>query len=93
MSDHAVKLLGQPLSEGPWIFDPKPPYHRWGAGVQLSSDVTPWLSTDTFGHDGAGGQTGIADPRLGIAIGYVRNHMDISDPVGPIIAALKPLIE
>jgi CubicO group peptidase (beta-lactamase class C family) len=88
LNDEAVKHLRRERSAGPWVFDPKPPYHRWGAGVQLSSAITPWFSPDSFGHDGAGGQSGIADPGLGVALGYVTNRMDVEDRVLPLVAEI-----
>jgi CubicO group peptidase (beta-lactamase class C family) len=91
LNDASVARLAAVRSEGPWHFNPGPPFHRWGAGVQLSSDVTPWFSPDTLGHDGAGGQSGIADHKLGVALGYVTNHMDTVDRVAPIIEAFGSL--
>jgi CubicO group peptidase (beta-lactamase class C family) len=85
IDDAAVWRLKRERSAGPWVFDPRPPYHRWGAGVQLASNVTPWFSSESFGHDGAGGQSGIADLHHQIALGYVTNRMDVSDRVDPII--------
>lgn len=93
LDDAGIDALRRPRSEGPWAFDPGPPYHRWGAGVQLSSDITPWLSDESFGHDGAGGQLGLADTRYGVAIGYLRNRMDVIDPTPPIIAALRSILD
>ena len=46
---------------------------RFGLGYQLSSPSMPGLSPATFGHTGAGGRLGIADPDLDIAFGYVCN--------------------
>ena len=93
LTDDSVARLTVPRSEGPWAFASAPPYHRWGAGVQLSSEVAPWLSPGSFGHDGAGGQLGIADPGSGVAIGYVRNRMDVVDATAPIVAAIKRVVE
>lgn len=92
LDDKAVDRLCRERSSGPWVFDPKPPYGRWGAGVQLSSAVTPWFSTNSFGHNGAGGQSGIADPSLGVALGYVTNRMDVEDNVQPIVTEILSCI-
>ncbi|WP_157970655.1 serine hydrolase domain-containing protein [Nakamurella deserti] len=92
LDDESAAAMRRPRSEGPWVFDPGPPYQRWGAGVQLSSAVTPWWSADSFGHDGAGGQSGFADPQARLAIGYLTNAMDRRDRVAPILEALRKVI-
>ncbi|MFG2601058.1 serine hydrolase domain-containing protein [Streptomyces sp. NPDC048462] len=62
-----------------------------GAGFDHETEIAlgPWLSGPNgsygpnpraFGHDGAGGSCGLADPEAGIALGYVMNRM------GPLIA-------
>ncbi|ROQ62782.1 CubicO group peptidase (beta-lactamase class C family) [Streptomyces sp. 840.1] len=62
-----------------------------GAGFEHETEIAlgPWLSGPNgsygpnpraFGHDGAGGSCGLADPEAGIALGYVMNRM------GPLIA-------
>ena len=48
---------------------------RFGLGFQLSSPPMPGLGPASFGHTGAGGRLGIADPDLDIAFGYVCNSM------------------
>jgi CubicO group peptidase (beta-lactamase class C family) len=92
LNEESIRILSEPRSEGPWIFsEVAPPFHRWGAGVQLSSEVTPWLSSASFGHDGAGGQTGMADAQNRVGIGYIRNQLDGKDAVAPLINELKSL--
>lgn len=62
-----------------------------GAGFAQETEIAlgVWLSGPNgsygpnpraFGHDGAGGSCGLADPEAGIALGYVMNRM------GPLIA-------
>lgn len=92
LDESTVKRLVQERSAGPWVFDPKPPYQRWGTGVQLSSAVTPWLTPGSFGHDGAGGQCGVADPHYGVGFGYVTNRMNATDRVAPVLAALARVL-
>ncbi|MEV4382807.1 hypothetical protein [Streptosporangium sp. NPDC049644] len=40
------------------------------------SEALPWLSGASFGHDGAGGQAGFADPAHHVGFGYltIRAH-------------------
>lgn len=87
-----VASMTRERSQGPWHFDPGPPYGRFAVGVQLASAVTPWLSEYSFGHDGAGGQSGFADPIHEVGFGYVTNHMDLPSRAAPIIAELKTLL-
>ena len=48
---------------------------RFGLGYQLASPSMPGLGPTTFGHTGAGGRLGIADPEHGIGFGYVCSRM------------------
>ncbi|KUO06066.1 serine hydrolase domain-containing protein [Streptomyces caeruleatus] len=95
LSGHAVRRLTTPRSEGPGATDTEEdaPFHRWGAGVQLASDALDWLGPASFGHDGAGGQAGFADPGYGIGFGYVTNRMAAAPPAGPIVEALRSVLD
>jgi CubicO group peptidase (beta-lactamase class C family) len=55
---------------------------RFGLGYQLASPSMPGLGPFSFGHTGAGGRLGIADPELDIAFGYVCNSMRDIGPGG-----------
>ena len=55
---------------------------RFGLGYQLASPGMPGLSPASFGHTGAGGRLGIADPDLDIAFAYVCNSMRDIGPSG-----------
>jgi CubicO group peptidase (beta-lactamase class C family) len=46
-----------------------------GLGFWRSSPVTLFGGEGSFGHGGAGGSYGFADPDHGIAVGYVMNKM------------------
>lgn len=48
---------------------------RFGWGYQLASSSMPGLSPASFGHTGAGGRLGLADPALEVSFGYVCNSM------------------
>jgi CubicO group peptidase (beta-lactamase class C family) len=39
--------------------------------------VTPFGGDGSFGHGGAGGSYGFADPERGLAVGYVMNKMSV----------------
>jgi CubicO group peptidase (beta-lactamase class C family) len=54
-----------------------------GLGFWRSSPVTPFGGAGSFGHGGAGGSYGFADPEHGLAVGYVMNRMSegvLGDP-------------
>ena len=55
---------------------------RFGLGYQLSSPSMPGLSPASFGHTGAGGRLGLADPDLDVTFGYVCNNMRDIGPGG-----------
>ncbi|SHF73767.1 CubicO group peptidase, beta-lactamase class C family [Kaistia soli DSM 19436] len=62
-------------SEGPPVFAEPPPHPRWGMGFQLDSDARHYLTPQSFGHDGAGGQVTFADPAAELGFAFVTNWM------------------
>jgi CubicO group peptidase (beta-lactamase class C family) len=57
---------------------------RWAVGYTLESPpLVPGAppmhgpNEGAFGHMGAGGQIGFADPSTGVAVGFVRNHLEM----------------
>jgi CubicO group peptidase (beta-lactamase class C family) len=47
----------------------------FGLGFMAHSDFSPFLGAGSFGHFGAGGSVGFADPARRVAGGYVMNQM------------------
>ena len=84
-----VRVLGEeqrrravePLTTGPdqvMFFESK-----FGLGFMLSSAFSPYGGPSGFGHAGAGGSVGFADPDVGVGFGYVMNQMTanlVGDP-------------
>jgi CubicO group peptidase (beta-lactamase class C family) len=48
---------------------------QYALGYQRAREGAPMLGEGTFGHDGAGGRIGFADPESGVAAAYVCNTM------------------
>ena len=48
---------------------------RFGLGYQLASPSMPGFGPGSYGHTGAGGRLGLADPDHGVAFGYVCSRM------------------
>jgi CubicO group peptidase (beta-lactamase class C family) len=48
---------------------------RFGLGFFLNSSYQPMFGPRSFGHSGAGGSLGLADPDANIGFGYVMNKM------------------
>lgn len=48
---------------------------RFGMGFMLDNELVPLLGPNAFGHAGAGGSLGQADPDTGVGYGYVMNQM------------------
>ena len=94
IEDAVIAEATQTQSEGISVFGGEPPFCRWGYGFQLDSPARRYLADGNFGHDGAGGQVGFADPGRRIGFGFVTNWM-----MGPedqratrILDVLRPLI-
>lgn len=94
IDDEVTARATQTRSQGMPVFGGDPPYSRWGFGFQLDSEARRYLGDGCFGHDGAGGQVGFADPRRQVGFGFVTNWM-----MGPedqratgIISALRSVL-
>ncbi len=48
---------------------------QFGMGFMLHGTLTPMLGPASFGHAGAGGSLGYADPEAKVGYGYVMNQM------------------
>lgn len=48
---------------------------QFGLGFMTQSMMMPGLGPRSFGHPGAGGSLGFADPEAGVGFGYVMNQM------------------
>ena len=52
---------------------------RYGLGFVLPSPHMPLIGPGSFGHPGAGGSIGCADPESGVAMAYVMNLHKMTD--------------
>jgi CubicO group peptidase (beta-lactamase class C family) len=62
-ADQVFASVGMPLEQ------------KIGLGFWRSSPEAPWGGEGSFGHGGAGGSYGFADPEHELAVGYVMNKM------------------
>jgi CubicO group peptidase (beta-lactamase class C family) len=67
---------------------------RFGLGYQLPSGSMPGMGPGSYGHTGAGGRLGLADPDSGVSFGYVCSQMRIIPATGDprwaaIVAAIR----
>jgi len=81
LSDDQVRRAREVQTSGPdqvLFFESK-----FGLGFMCSSPFSPYGGPNGFGHAGAGGSVGFADPDVGIGFGYVMNQMTgniVGDP-------------
>ena len=94
LSSDAVERAATPKSFGPQIIEAPEPYCSWGLGLQLDSPARRYLTSRSFGHDGAGGQVQFADPEHRIGFGFVTNWMMGPDDMRAtrIIDTLRTLV-
>ncbi len=90
----AVLKATAPLTGGAPVFPADPPYPRWGAGLQLDSEARRYLTAESFGHDGAGGQVAFADPVHRVGFAFVTNWMrGVGDTRGTaLVDALRSVL-
>ncbi len=62
-ADQVFASVGLPLEQ------------KIGLGFWRASPAAPFGAEGSFGHSGAGGSYGFADPERGLAVGYVMNKM------------------
>lgn len=55
---------------------------RFGLGYQLASPSMPGFGPASYGHTGAGGRLGLADPDHGVGFGYICSRMRDIGPDG-----------
>ena len=86
LAPETVERLRQPQTEGNdkiLFFETK-----FGLGFMLSSPFSPYGGPKGFGHAGAGGSVGFADPDARIGFGYVMNKMQQNLSGDPCTLAL-----
>ncbi len=62
-------------------------------GFMRHSNVSPFLGGRSFGHYGAGGSVGLADPDRRIGVGYVMNQMHFGLAGDPRTAGLLAAVD
>ena len=80
LSDETVEYVTAVQSEGKPFTDLEPPYGKFGMGFQLDSPARGYLTSKSFGHDGAGGQCAFADPEHKVGFAFVTSEMRGGDP-------------
>jgi CubicO group peptidase (beta-lactamase class C family) len=80
LKPETVAALRTPRTDhlkGPLPLPPAPDgdAQRFGLGFELPRNLLPMISAGSFGHPGAGGRLGFADPESGFAVGYACNGM------------------
>ena len=60
----------------------------------LSSEVRPFLTDASFGHDGLGGQVAFADPEHKVGFAYLTNDLQRGDDTRGVVLveALRRLL-
>jgi CubicO group peptidase (beta-lactamase class C family) len=69
------------------------PLH-YGTGFALAPTIGLSAGPSAFGHPGAGGSLGLADPERALAVGYVMNRMviDVDGRADSIVAAATRIV-
>lgn len=91
LEERTVQRAIEPQVEGPdrVLVFPIP----FALGFMTHSDMSPFVGGRSFGHYGAGGSVGFADPDRRIAGGYVMNKMHFGLAGDPRTAALLGAVD
>ncbi len=94
LNDEVIADMCREQSAGEPALSVPGPWSRWGTGFMLSSERRPFLTEDSFGHDGLGGQVAFADPQYEVGFAYLTNDLqEFYDPRGVVlVGALKRLL-
>lgn len=76
LNDAILDQSLQPQSYGEQVWDAPPPWASWGMGFQLASPARTYLTQESFGHDGAGGQVSFADREKKLGFAFLTNQME-----------------
>jgi CubicO group peptidase (beta-lactamase class C family) len=77
LDDATIADATRVLSDGPDLITGMP--MRIASGFMLTPTIGPSARERAFGHAGAGGSLGLADPDSGLGFGYVMNRMLLGD--------------
>ena len=75
LSADTIARAARVQSEGPDALLHLPT--RFALGYMLPPTLSPACPESCFGHPGAGGSLGFADPEAGLGFGYVMNRMEL----------------
>ncbi len=91
LSDETINAAIEPQVEGPdaVLMFPIP----FGLGYMRHSDFSPFAGARSFGHYGAGGSVGFADPDRRLGVGYTMNKMHFGIAGDPRTAALIEVVD
>jgi CubicO group peptidase (beta-lactamase class C family) len=67
--------------------------HGYGLGFTVFPLLDPPSGREAFGHSGAGGARGLADPGRRLAYGYVKNQLHSAQPSLAVLAATCRVID
>ena len=72
----------------------EPPYPRWGTGFMIGSEAREFMTDESFGHDGFGGQVTFADPRHGVGFAFISNDLQTAndDRAASLVRALRRIL-
>ena len=89
-TDETVSAASAPQADGP--DEVMGIRSRFGAGFFLYIEGSNMIQDGAFGHGGAGGSIGFADPKAGIGFGYVMNKMQMVGDDDPRTVSLAQAV-
>jgi CubicO group peptidase (beta-lactamase class C family) len=93
LQDSTIDHLLIPTVEGASVFGEDGPWYRRGCGFMIDNpNYRPFLSSESFGHDGLGGQYAFADRKYRLSFAYLTNFLtDEGDSTSRAIGIVNEL--
>jgi CubicO group peptidase (beta-lactamase class C family) len=90
LGEHTVARMAQQQVWGPDLVLGR--MNSFGIVYMKPDPLMPWGSHRAFGHDGAGGALGFADPMYDLALGYMTQPMSYPGGADQRAIALSQLV-
>lgn len=94
VNQEVINDMTRPQSTGDPAIHMDPPYPAWGTGFMLNSEARMFLTENSFGHDGYGGQVTFADREYKVGFAFITNDIQTANDnrANELVLALRDIL-